>query len=273
MTQTIPCTAQVLTRDSGASIRACLDGLRRFAEVIVQDGASTDDTREIARSYPNVRVLDQNPAYLDRDGRIVDFAAMRNESLAAARHPWIFVCDSDEDIPASLTEEIAGIVSGNVPGVHRVFRRFFIGAEPIAHCAGYPAYQIRLFHRSCVDGYAKSVHEKLLLRPGVHTQTLHSELSVPLPPPAVLERKYERYLAMETRRIGVLPWKNWFRWIVFRNLRSALGLLVLTGIVWLKPATGKKMPFAYDWQTIRQLLKLIVVTFPPLARKRHATLH
>lgn len=268
MTSPIPCTVQLLTRNNAAGIGRCLDSLRDFAEVIVQDGGSTDGTRDIAQRYPNVRLMDQKPALLNDEGRITDFAAMRNESISAATHDWIFVVDGDESTAPALTEEIRRIVEANVPGVYQAFRRFIVGGEPVLYCAGYPALQIRLFHRSLTDGYRKPVHERLQLKPGVEMQLLKEELPVPLPPARDLLAKNDRYLAMELRRLGVIPYGRWFRWVLYRNLRSVAGLLVRDILIALRPKRGKAMPFIYDWLHIRHLLRLIHATFPPVATQR-----
>lgn len=263
----IPCSVQVLTRNSEKNIQQCLETLAPFGEVIVQDGYSTDRTRDIASKFLNVRIMDQDKSLLDSSGRITDFSAMRNQSIAAATYDWVLVVDADEGIREDLTEEVRSIVHANQPGVYKAFRRFIVDGERVIHCAGYPAYQIRLFHRSCVDGYQKPVHERLAVRPGVAVQILKNELPVPMPPPTALDAKYDRYLAMEVKRLGVMPWGRWLRWILVRNLRSALGVTMLTAKVWLVPRKGKRMPIAYEWQAVRQSLRTIIRTFPLTTRR------
>lgn len=267
MPDLIPCSVQVLTRNSMPGIQRCLESLTAFEEVIVQDGGSTDGTRELARTFANVRLMDQDPRFLNDEGRITDFAAVRNHGLAAARHPWILFVDSDEEIGSDLAEEVREIVKRGEPQVYRAFRRFYVQGQKIERCAGYPAYQIRLFHLSCVDGFGKAVHEKLTLHDGVIPIVLQSEIIVPLLPARELEEKYRRYLDMEVRRLGVMPWPRWLRWILFRNLRSALGLTVKTALIWCTPGSGVRMPVTYEWQSIAHALKTTLYTFPPLARR------
>ncbi|MDB4978600.1 MAG: glycosyl transferase [Candidatus Peribacteria bacterium] len=263
----IPCSVQVLTRNSGENLRACLESLMQFAEVVVLDGYSTDDTREIAAQFSNVRLMDQNKDYLDADGRITDFAAVRNEGLKAAAYDWILMIDSDEIVQPVFVEEVAQVVRLQPPGAYRVFRRFVAGGVPVEFCAGYPAYHIRLFHRSVADGYGKSVHEKVLLHPGQIVRTLQSELLVPLPPACELNPKYHRYLQMEVRRLGTVPWGRWFRWILYRNMRSVAALCVRVVVLRILPRKGKRMPFAYEWQAIRHLLQTTWYTFPLFSRR------
>lgn len=258
--QKIPATVQVLTRNSMPGIRHCLETLRNFSEVIVQDAFSTDGTRETAREFPNVRLMDQNRAYLDVENRITHFSAMRNESIAAARHDWIFVVDGDEGIRPDMEEEVRAIVERNVPGVYQAFRRFVVDGQLVMHCCGYPNLQIRLFHRSQVEGYEKPVHERLKLKVGVGMQLLHTELPIPLPPAAALEAKYERYLQMEVKRVGVIPWSRWVKWVLVRNLKTIIAYAAR--VVWYRitPRRGKIMPWAYERQFIGHAWRTIWAT-------------
>lgn len=266
MTNPIPCSVQVMVRNAGPSIDACLASLKDFAEVIVQDGRSTDGTREKAAAYPNVTLMDQNPAFLDGTGRIVDFGSMRNESIRAAKHDWIFVIDGDEAVTPAQAAEVRGIVEKGEPGVFIAFRRFVVGGEPVRWSIVYPALQIRLFHRSLTTGYVKPVHERLALKPGVRTAMLKEELPVPLPPAPALRAKYHRYLLMEARRAEALGFGGWAYWILLRNLRSTAGMLARLARIWLVPRRGKRLPLAYEGQFIAHSLKTIAYTFPPLRK-------
>lgn len=263
----IPCTVQVLSRNSVDGIKKCLDSLTMFDEVIVQDGYSTDGTREVALSYPNVRLLDQNKKYLNQEGRIIDFSSMRNESIRAAKYDWLFVVDGDEHVDSTLISEVEGIVIRNQPGIYQAFRRFYVRGEAIMHSAGYPALQIRLFHRSLTEGYVKPVHERLHLKEGVTKHLLVSELPVPLPPACELQSKFDRYLAMEVKKQGVMQWSNWLKWILFRNIRSIVGLTARLLWIWLIPRQGKRLPLSYELQYLWHSCRVIVYTFPLFAKK------
>lgn len=266
MSTLIPCTVQVVTRNNAEGIKKCLDSLTMFGEVIVQDGYSTDGTRGVASSYPNVRLMDQNKQYLNNEGRITHFSAMRNESINAAKYDWIFVVDGDEYVDPALIAEVESIVRADQPGVYEAFRRFYIDSVPVMHCSGYPALQIRLFHRTLTNGYRKPVHERLELKPGVITKRLQTELPVPQPPAHTLQAKYDRYLLMEVERQGVMPWGRWFKWILLRNLRSVIGLSLRILWIWIIPRTGKKMPLSHEFAYMRHSLRIIVHTFPPRVR-------
>ncbi len=267
MSTLIPCTVQIVTRNNAAGLQKCLDSLTEFSEVIVQDGYSTDGTREIAAKYPNVKLMDQDRRYLNEEGRIVDFASIRNLSIAAAKYDWVFVVDGDEHVHADMIAEVRSIVAKNQPGIWQAFRRFFVDGQPIMHSALYPAIQIRLFHRSQTTGYGKAVHERLSLKPGVVPKMLQAELPVPLPAPSALTAKNERYLFMEVKRAGVLSWGRWFRWVFLWKLRTIAGLLLRLCRIWLVPRKGKRLPLAYEFQYIGHAFATLYSMCPPMARR------
>jgi len=263
----IPCTVQLLTRNSAGHLEACLDSLKDFEEIVLQDGGSTDATLEIARRYPNVRFVPQEKRYLDADGRITDFAAVRNAGINAASHQWIFMTDSDEIVPKKTVVQINNIVHGNDLGVYQVFRRFVVGGVPVQLASVYPVYQMRLYHKSLVEGYVKPIHERLNLHPGVTVQTLSEEILVPLPAPAQLRPKYDRYLAMEAKRAGVMTWPGWVKWVLFRNIRTAVGIMLGALLLRVSGKKGFKLPWVYEWQFIDYALRTILVTFPRHAKR------
>ena len=268
----IGCSIQVLTHNNASSLRGCLESLRDFGEVIVQDGASTDGTREIVKEFPNVTLVDQNPAYLDENGYITDFSSMRNETIRRATYDWIFPVDSDEFLHPDEAAEMAEIIDRGIPGIYACFRRFYLSGERIDHCTGYPAIQIRLFHRSLApNGYGKRVHERLQILPGVSVQRMRSEHPVPLVSAAELSAKYHRYARLELRRAEI-GYGHWLRWTLFRNLRTVAILSMRLTWIWLVPRKGKRLPLRYELQFITYSLTLIITLFPPIAHRMLRTL-
>jgi glycosyltransferase involved in cell wall biosynthesis len=95
----LPLSVLVLTKDEEVNIGSCLGGLAFSDDVLVLDSYSTDRTIDIARTFPNVRVVQ----------RTFDTEYMqRNFGLHEVRykHPWLYVCDADETVPDDLIEEI-----------------------------------------------------------------------------------------------------------------------------------------------------------------------
>jgi len=98
----------VPARNEEASLGACLESLLAQTgvafEVIVVDDASTDHTREIARSFPGVRVMDVGPLPSGWTGK----NNAVNAGARVARGEWLLFTDADTvHKPASLARAVA----------------------------------------------------------------------------------------------------------------------------------------------------------------------
>jgi glycosyltransferase involved in cell wall biosynthesis len=118
----------VPARNEEASLGACLQSLTAQTgvpfEIIVIDDASTDRTREIAQSFPGVRVISPEPLPTDGAGRGNDLTGSdrkgkmwtgKNNALVAganansidARAPWLLFTDADTiHLPGSLARAV-----------------------------------------------------------------------------------------------------------------------------------------------------------------------
>lgn len=129
----------VLTLNEEVNIEACLRGLSFTDDVVVLDSLSTDRTVEIASRFPNVRVV-RRPFDIEYK--------QRNFGLhgVAYKHPWVYICDADERMPADLVDEILRVVNdpGQPHAAYRLrYKNFYLGRW-IKHASGYPVWIIRL---------------------------------------------------------------------------------------------------------------------------------
>src|SRR5437667_1870581 len=93
----ISLTALVLTYNEQENIRRNLDGLVWVPKVIVVDSFSNDQTLEIARSFPNVQIVQ----------RVFDTHANQwNAGLDRIDTDWTLTLDADYVLTAELQEEI-----------------------------------------------------------------------------------------------------------------------------------------------------------------------
>lgn len=97
-------TPVVLTFDEAANIGRCLENLVWAKRVVVIDSFSSDATPAIARSFANVRFLQNN---------FVDPATQLNFALdsGAIETPWILRMDADFMVPDALRAALAGLES------------------------------------------------------------------------------------------------------------------------------------------------------------------
>ena len=86
-----PVSVILPVRNAAAHVAAAIESVLaqrpRPAEVLVIDGGSTDCTLEIAKRYPELRLIHQQ-------GR--GLAAARNQAIQQSQCPWIAFCDGDD---------------------------------------------------------------------------------------------------------------------------------------------------------------------------------
>lgn len=154
----IPCTIGMLSYNSQKNIGRALNSIADFAEIIIADGGSTDDTRSIAIAH-GARIISQsNPGH-----PITDFALERNRTLEAATQPWFFYLDSDEIMSPELVEHIRQAASDpqNPCGVYRV-RYCKTDAEGKKLYRTFKEYyQTRLFRTDIGARFIRPVHERI----------------------------------------------------------------------------------------------------------------
>lgn len=93
-------TPVVLTRDEEPNIGRTLSQLAWAADVVVADSFSTDRTVEIARSFPNVRVVQR---------ALDDLASQWTFAVAQAKTPWVLTLDADYYVPDAFARELAAL--------------------------------------------------------------------------------------------------------------------------------------------------------------------
>lgn len=199
----INCTVAVLTFNSGAGLRMCLSSVKEFAEIIVADGGSTDDTLSIAREYGAKIISQSNPGF-----PISDFAKERQKTLDVATCPWFFYLDSDEIMTEELKEEIRKIT--NFPTLpYKVYKvRYELSTPDFKkrYISYKPYFQTRFFHRDSGAYFIKKVHEKIALKKGEEMGVISASWLVPLHDQLV----FSVYAHKVHKRLSVLAneWKS-----------------------------------------------------------------
>lgn len=146
----------MLAWNSGDTLARTLENVRDFAEVVIADGGSTDDTLAIAGKY-GARVIPQT----NLGHPITDFSKERNLLLDATTQPWFLWLDSDELLTDELREEIRVVCADPAP-LHlayalRIARCHPKTLEPFIELR--PNYQMRFFSTSIGGRYVNKVHE------------------------------------------------------------------------------------------------------------------
>lgn len=241
----IPCSVEILTKNSERTLERCLESVKDFGDIIVLDGNSTDRTQEIARRF-GARIEKQ----FDTDDpavRITDFSEVRNKGLRLASCKWFMYIDSDEYLSKEAVEEIRAISESPNPSALAWWqpRKYMLSGTVIDCATTYPNQQMRFFHTSAVTKFIKPIHERVEIIPGASVGVLSSIEYVPLGTLEGLKERWRRYIEKELdvyrgasrARIGKAIARNsaFFLFYTFRYFR----ILVF--------CSGVRMSFSYEW--------------------------
>lgn len=144
MTETIPITFIVLTRNEERNLDACLKSVAGWAkECFVVDSGSTDGTVKIAELY-NAKVIAHQ---FETHAKQWQWAL---ENLPITTQ-WILALDADQRVTKELRDEISEMLKdeNNVAGFFIKRRQIFRGRW-IRHGGYYPKYLLKLFRRDQV---------------------------------------------------------------------------------------------------------------------------
>ncbi len=255
MSEKIPCTVGVLTKNSASGLERALASVNDFAEIVICDGGSTDDTLEIAKKY-GARIIAQNKDFLDADGYIQNFSGVRNQTLEAASNDWYFFLDSDEYISPALVDSIRSVVGSRSEGAFNVFRRYVFKGKEVTCATSYPNRSMRFFSKRSVSGFKKIVHERPLVKPGVTPQDLRGALFVPVGGDLTgVWKRNDRYVALEVRRKGYVGIMRFFGYARGELKTNVLYLFRLARNYMF--CSGVRLPLSIELARHRYTLRLL----------------
>ena len=149
-------TALILTRNEAPNIARTLGRLAWVSEIVIVDSQSTDDTREIATGFPNVRVFEH---------AFTSHAEQWNYGLMETGivSEWVLALDADFVLTPEIVAELKQLEpSAGVCGYQASFD-YCINGKPLRGAA-YPPVVV-LYRR---DGarYAQDGHTQRVVVPG-----------------------------------------------------------------------------------------------------------
>lgn len=228
----------VLAFNEARHISSCLEAIGNNlgpARLLLIDSESTDGTRELAATVPNVEIHIQP---------WLGYTKQRNTAMELVDSAWVLFVDADEILPPELAKEIRQIVhSGQANGAELRRINYFLG-EPI-RCA--TEHIPRLVRRGKGVWEGDLVHERLAIN-GKIARTRHALLHDAWPTIDVFFRKHDQYaqlMAMSKREayagIGLL----------FKPLGAPIKFLLLKGGI-LDGWRGWLYAFAYTLYSLRK---------------------
>lgn len=142
----LPVTVAVPVKNEEANLYRCLDCLGRFAEIVVIDSGSTDDTLAIAKKF-GARILK-----FDWNGQ---YPKKRNWFLMSEppTQPWVLFLDADEFVDDAFCDAVAVAVTDETKnGFWLSYTNYFLG-KPLRH--GLAQRKLALFRNG------KALYEKI----------------------------------------------------------------------------------------------------------------
>ncbi len=152
LSQKLPVSVCLLTLNEEENLPRTLAKLDRFAELLVFDSGSTDETVTICREA-GARVCPT---------RWEGFGKTRRKLFEAASQPWILWLDADEVLTDELLAEISALFRGQPEKrayyINRIVR---FDGRWIRHGEWFPDRVLRLFPADCWEMIELDVHESI----------------------------------------------------------------------------------------------------------------
>ena len=150
----INASVYVICFNEGQHIARLLDNVSEFAEVILVDSGSTDNTINIASTYPNVTIYHQS---------WLGYARQKDYALKKCSKDWVVNLDADEVLSSQLKNEIVQIIMNNDCDALSVkFAESFLGKTTSKFSRH--AHNIRIFKRGFAQyNLEHLVHEGLIV--------------------------------------------------------------------------------------------------------------
>ncbi len=257
----IPCSIGVLTLNCADSLAECLESLKDFAEIIVCDGNSTDNTLEIAKQY-GAKIIKQYDTDEPNLTCVMDKANVREKNMSARSFDWYFFMDADDTLSAEAVEEIRQIVTQTKPEflAYRMPTRIFLAGREIKHEATYPSYQLRLVHKDSEAYFKGPVHDHLIFPRSISVGTMSSFYNFHWPAERMTNywSYLKRYVGWELKTISYANCFQFLNWGIYRRLRTILGyLLYRLPFMYLRFGFRESMPLRIELQIVRYHLALL----------------
>lgn len=157
-------TTVIITYNEGHNIEKCLDSVCSFSdEVIIVDSFSTDDTREKALKYNNVRFVER---------AFDDYISQKNYANNLTQAEYIFSIDADEWCSEAMAESLKNS-KNELPELMSFRRKNYYCGRIINYGTWNPDVKIRLWKKELAHWGGTIPHEHLVYEPS--NTVIHSD--------------------------------------------------------------------------------------------------
>ncbi len=145
-------SAVVLVKDNEHTLTATLESLKAFDNVVVYDNGSTDESKHIARKFPNVHLV---------EGEFKGFGWTKNRAVSFAKHDWIIIVDSDEVVDKELLQILQTKRLDDNTVYQLNFKAYYKDIQ-VKHCGWNNQKIKRVFNRNVTRYNNNDVHEDIM---------------------------------------------------------------------------------------------------------------
>lgn len=146
----------ITTYNESEFIAKCLDSVVKWVdEVVVVDNSSTDNTVEILKKYPQVKILHSINYPM--------FHLNKQKAIDACQSDWILQLDADEVVTPKLRDEILATISNTEFDGFWIKRQNYFLGRFLKKGGVYPDPTLRLYKRGKGKLPCKDVHEQAVV--------------------------------------------------------------------------------------------------------------
>lgn len=151
MCKIIQASVYLVVKNEESNIERALRSAQRFAEIVVLDSGSSDNTVELAGDFPRVNVHTQ--AWRG-------FSQQKSDAVSLCSHEWVIGLDADEELSQDYVDAVAKLVEENRADALRGRRTLLrFGRKP--RCFAKDDVLIRCFRKSAGRYTKRRVHEAI----------------------------------------------------------------------------------------------------------------
>ncbi|EAC1839834.1 glycosyltransferase [Campylobacter lari] len=147
----------MIVKNTQKTLKACLESLQEFGEIVLIENDSNDDTLKIAyefsKSYKNIKIYQH---------KFIGFGPLKNLAISYTSNDWIFNIDADELAKKEFLQEL-GQIEPNKEDIIALPRENLYNGEWIKACGWWPDHVMRVFNKTHTSFNENLVHESLIL--------------------------------------------------------------------------------------------------------------
>ncbi|MFG5104634.1 glycosyltransferase [Campylobacter lari] len=146
----------MMVKNAQKTLKACLESLQEFGEIVLIENDSNDDTLKIAyefsKGYKNIKIYQHE---------FIGFGPLKNLAISYASNDWIFNIDADELAKKEFLQELRKI-EPNKEDIIALPRENLYNGEWIKACGWWPDHVMRVFNKTHTSFNENLVHESLI---------------------------------------------------------------------------------------------------------------